>query len=1005
MSVPVFDQRAAADFFSETFELARYYTPDWGLPDDVDGATSGAVAQDFGLVLLELFSLLGQDLASVVNAIPVQRQLALYRFLDMPLRSAVCASAPISFSLAQNVAPVTLPKGTAVTDESAQHVHFETDSDLQVLPATLTAALTAVPRLDCYWDMQSLWQSGRSAPTFSGDVTDRVERAFSHCLLIGDGALFAPGGAASRMTIVLTGERLDPEYFGCWCDGALKPLSVKVLGRADRRTCTIEFDAMPTAAAEPLSRLHAALSAYAGRQLDMTDPFIANNCPSTPLNWLVCMPAIDRQVVPALEGYLPQVDSIWCDFGTLSTLPQQAAFNGTLIDLKVGSYAFGSTAPAVDASFGVRCDAAFSEPDVPITMHLDVRSITAVHTAKITWQYWNGIGWSALDADGDPYHFVDETNNLMTSGTVSFICPAIAPTSVAGSQGRWVRAVLSSGDYGDAKNGYDAPFVRSLSIDYGSGGVPSAIWAHNAFDLKPLSAVDSAPYRPLAEEGASVYLGFKAPDLLAYGLGQRLTLYVDVDPRSEHIGYGDPGQWQWFDVVSDAWQPLDIQVGDAGLARSGTISFIVPRAMFAAVLFSQTACWFRMLCPSRGNVLRLRGIYPNTVPAANRATYCNEVLGSSNGQPGQRFLLNRADAAASKPEQVVLAVSEDPQYAVAISVLEPVTADLTTLGKSQPQQQQTSAYPWTRVDSLIEHGPHDRVFAVDVIVGAILFGDGKHGRIPPPGTGNVVATCYAVTLGAGGNVGAGTLTQLSVSVRGIARMTNPVRARGGADAERVEDLTGSGPALVRANDRAVTSADVEALACLANAGIRRVRAIEHADGVTSLAGAIFGFGTSARVACEAPWLELVVLAASSEPEPLTPMSMLDDALSYVRARCAPALAAHMTARRPSFKRIDVDILLQTHAPKSQWPDLRSAITAQLTAFLHPAQGGPAGRGWPIGEVMRYNAIYSFLRSCQSSVTAVTALAVCGQTSDVVLAPDEAPAAGAIDLRFAEAPQP
>ena len=71
MSVPVFDQRAAADFFSETFELAQYYTPDWGLPDDVDDVTSGAVAQDFGLVLLELFSLLGQNLARVVNAIPV----------------------------------------------------------------------------------------------------------------------------------------------------------------------------------------------------------------------------------------------------------------------------------------------------------------------------------------------------------------------------------------------------------------------------------------------------------------------------------------------------------------------------------------------------------------------------------------------------------------------------------------------------------------------------------------------------------------------------------------------------------------------------------------------------------------------------------------------------------------------------------------------------------------------------------------------------------------------
>lgn len=1002
MSVPIFDQRTAAAFFDEALALAKLYSPQWGVPD-ADAVTADAIAQDPGLALLKLFSLLGQDLASVINAIPVQRQLALYRFLDVTLRPAACASAPFSFSLAPNAAPVRLPKGTVVADSSTRSLRFETDRDLQVLPAALCAALTVSPRLDRYWDLQSLWQDGEAAPAFPGSKTGKVEHAFAHCMLLGDVILFAPAAAARQMTLTLKGSRLDPEYFQRWYDGALNSLSVTVTGAPDQHTCTVAFSAMPTAAAQSVTALHASLSANAGRQLDMTDPYIAT-CPTSALYWLVCAPAADSRVVPALDGYLPQIDSIWCDFGTLSALPQQAAANGSAVDLKNGAYAFGNTLPVLDDTFSICCDAAFGVPGAPVTMRLDVRPITTTYTAEITWQYWNGATWMPFADEADSYLFVDGTNNLTTSGTIKFVCPPMAQTSVAGSQGMWVRAVLSAGDYGSVKAGYDPPFVRALVIEYESGGVPSSIWAHNAFTLDPLLSKPTVPYRPLAEEGASVYLGFNAPELVAAGLGQRLTLYVDIDPAQERMGRREAGQWQWFDAASATWQPLSIDIDDAGLARSGPISFTVPTDMQATVLFSQTACWLRVLCPRRRHALRLRGLYPNTVSAANRETYQDEILGSSNGQPGQLFFLNHIDVDPSRNDQVLLAVHEDPQYAVAISVVEPATADSTTLGSSQPQQQ-TVAYPWTRVDSFLGCSPNDRVFAVDILGGAIVFGDGNAGRIPPPGTSNVIATRYAITRGADGNMAADTPASLSAAMPGITQVTNPIAARGGANAERVDDLTYSGPARVRANDRVVTPADAEALGCLAHAGVRRVRAIEHAIGPDLTAVAAAQAASSSAELLRWPRLDLVVLADSSEPEPITPMSMLDDVLAYVGARSTAALAARTSARRPSFKRIDIAVLLQTTAPKLQWPDLQTAVTAQLKQFLHPSQGGTDGRGWPIGDPMRYVSVYSYLFGAQPSVTAVMALTLCGQTTDVALEPHDVPSAGTIDVRFAEAQQP
>ncbi|WP_206952571.1 baseplate J/gp47 family protein [Trinickia acidisoli] len=1009
MSAPIFDQRTAATFFADAIALAKLYCPQWGLPAD-DALTANAIAQDPGLVLLQLFSLLGQDLANVQNAIPMQRQLALYRFLDMRLRPAACASAPLCFSLAPKHASVFLPRGTVVVDASTRRLRFETDSDLQVLPATLRTVLTVEPRLDRYFDVQSSWAAGEPAPAFPGRANGEVEHRFAHALLLGDAALFKPSSAARGMTLTLHGERLDPDYFRCWYDAALNPLHPTVVGSSNGTSCTVAFGALPVAATQTVAALHVSLAASAGRRLDATDPSLAL-CPSTPMYWLVCKPIDSARVVPALNGYLPKIDAIWCDFGTLSVAPQQAIANGLGVDLRNGAYPFGQT-PTLDASFCIRCDAAFSRPGVPIKMTFDLRPLANDPDAQVEWQYWSGASWSTLTAANDPYQFVDGTVNLtIASGSVSFICPVVVQTSVTGTQGMWIRAVLNTGGYGDVKNGFEPPFVRSLVIEYACGGAPSAVWAHNAFELIALPARPYEPYRSLAEGGAALYLSFAASDLLTYGLDQQLTLYIDVDPADEHLGHSSPGEWQWFDATRSVWRPLAIDVSEVGLARSRVIRFTVPSQLQAAALFSETACWFRVLCPHRKHALKVRGIYPNTVNACNRATYGNEVLGSSNGQPGQRFSLSAIAATPSGTDQVLLAISADPHSAVQVQVVEPVTSEPIAIAMSGSQTQQTAVFAWTRVDSFVGHGPNDRVFMVDVVTGTIVFGDGSHGAVPPPGRNNIIATCYATTRGAVGNLAAGALSVLYSAVPGITQVTNPIPARGGADADRVDDLIESGPALVRANDRAVSAADIEALARVANAGVCRVRAIEYAAAPMLHEPDPLPIEWSALHSAQIlpdmrrwPRLELIVLAKSSDAQPLTPMSMLDDVVSYVRARSMPWLAARTTARRPSFKPIDVTVLLQTNAPKSQWAALRANITAQLTRFLHPTLGGTAANGWPIGEPMRYVAIHLFLLGSSAMVTAVVAMTLCGKTGDVSLDPDQVSAVGAIDIRLTEASQ-
>lgn len=50
--------------------------------------------------------------------------------------------------------------------------------------------------------------------------------------------------------------------------------------------------------------------------------------------------------------------------------------------------------------------------------------------------------------------------------------------------------------------------------------------------------------------------------------------------------------------------------------------------------------------------------------------------------------------------------------------------------------------PWTEVTSLDETGPDDQAFLIDVTTGAVVFGDGRHGRRPPAGA-TITATYRA----------------------------------------------------------------------------------------------------------------------------------------------------------------------------------------------------------------------------------------------------------------------
>lgn len=128
---------------------------------------------------------------------------------------------------------------------------------------------------------------------------------------------------------------------------------------------------------------------------------------------------------------------------------------------------------------------------------------------------------------------------------------------------------------------------------------------------------------------------------------------------------------------------------------------------------------------------------------------------------------------------------------------------------------------WTEVDSLAYSDANSQNFSVsydETGVATIMFGDGTSGRVPVAGA--VISVTYRIGGGISGNV---TLNQISGTVQGQRELIIPAayvtvtvlndtyRGSGGEDAETIEHAKLWIPAWVRANNRAVTESDYDAL--------------------------------------------------------------------------------------------------------------------------------------------------------------------------------------------------
>jgi predicted phage baseplate assembly protein len=180
----------------------------------------------------------------------------------------------------------------------------------------------------------------------------------------------------------------------------------------------------------------------------------------------------------------------------------------------------------------------------------------------------------------------------------------------------------------------------------------------------------------------------------------------------------------------------------------------------------------------------------------------------------------------------------------------------------------------------------------------------------------------------------------------VGRVENRREARGGVDAETIENAKERGPIRLRTRGRAVTAEDYEELAREAAPQIGRVKAVAAGEGAA------------------AGWVRVLAVPSVSTDRPLEFGELKPDPTVLKTIR------DHLEERRVLGIQLNVESVryqgarVETTLKPAAWAapnTVRKDVAAALNRYLHPTVGGPDGRGWPFGRPVTIGELYSVVQ--------------------------------------------
>jgi predicted phage baseplate assembly protein len=456
---------------------------------------------------------------------------------------------------------------------------------------------------------------------------------------------------------------------------------------------------------------------------------------------------------------------------------------------------------------------------------------------------------------------------------------------------------------------------------------------------KPRGA-DQLPFGSPPAVGDALYLGFEEP--LA-----RLLIQVDVDasqargagvnpedpPLRWEVSQGD-GRWEEAMVLEDLTGGFNY--------GAGTVELEMPPRSAVQPLAGKRLHWLRCRIDDKTRFGGAATTYSHApeiysitaapvgarLPATHAAQQEREVLGTSDGTPGQEFPLRHNPLLR-------------PIVGETLEVQDPESGDWAT---------------WQLREDFVASTEFDRHFCLDVVSGTVELGpairevDGgwsQYGGVPPKGA-VLRFTRYRHGGGRHGNVTSGTLTVLKRAIAGVDTVSNPDPAVGGVDAEDLEHARERASMEIRSRYRAVTGEDFEFLAGEASPRVARAVCIPPGDGGPVALHLLPRVYPADRLLTH---------------EELTPdEKLMTEVAEYLDERRLIGTTVQLKPCR--FRGLSVVVNLQA-SPLADTARVEEDVAHALYTFLNPLVGGNAtgpGEGWVFGRALNQGELYGIVHA-------------------------------------------
>ncbi|HKC27800.1 MAG TPA: putative baseplate assembly protein [Jatrophihabitans sp.] len=453
----------------------------------------------------------------------------------------------------------------------------------------------------------------------------------------------------------------------------------------------------------------------------------------------------------------------------------------------------------------------------------------------------------------------------------------------------------------------------------------------------------------LRTEGLKLAQAFRAfsevpvvGETLLVGLNEPVphcVVRIDVDATVEGVGvHPDHPPLAWEAWTGSEWTQCRVS-SDSTLAlnTSGRVLVHVPERHDASIIDGTRAGWLRARVIdvpedfpkySASPVIRSLAACTvgGTVDAIHAEIIDGELLGESDGVPGQEFPVSHNPILAGAGAPVLETMSDDGWVA------------------------------WEQVEHFADSGPDDRHFILDAVAGFVRFGpairdeDGgmrQHGAMPPRGMG-IRLRGHAVGGGRRGNVSKGAIRALKSSIPFVSSVENLESAQGGVDGETIAQAKARGPILLRTRSRAVTAEDYEAITLEAAPELARVECVTAGEDEVA-AGSL-------RV--------LVVPAAPEEAGRIEFAELVpaEDTLERIAERLDEVrlIGTRVSVEPPSYRGVTVVARIVAR-PKADVERIQKEALDALYGYLNPISGGPDGDGWPFGRPVQSGEVYGLLQ--------------------------------------------